>query len=159
MLREGNALVTEVGGSVEASQGSLVRLFSKKQRYRVSFWVMKVFWNWIVVVVAQPFDCMKNKTKHGAVHFKALNCVISGERGRERKIRREGPSGESGLVGCWNKEKGASTYVIGTNLEETAVSHSQAWTCWVTAACCIPALNQDQAGAGSTPICRLSLMD
>lgn len=80
------------------------------------------------MVVAQPFDCMKNKTKHGAVHFKALNCVISGERGRERERekKREGPSGESGLVGCWNKEKGASTYVIGTNLEDTASSHSQA---------------------------------
>jgi hypothetical protein len=79
-----------------------------------------------VVVVAQPCDCTKNKTKHEAVHFKGVNCMLSGERGREKKRRRERPSGKSGLVGCWNQEKGANTNVIGINLEETTAPHSQA---------------------------------
>lgn len=43
-----------------------------------------------MVVLAQPCDCMKNKTKHGAVHFTGVSCVISGEQGRERKRKREG---------------------------------------------------------------------
>jgi hypothetical protein len=52
--------------------------------------------------------------------------MLSGERGREKKRRRERPSGKSGLVGCWNQEKGANTNVIGINLEETTAPHSQA---------------------------------